>query len=289
MKSRLWGLLALGWIPWAAAAQPTWQGTSAAVPPPVLFRAVTFPDYPTVETLGRGDFHYEISHRFHPPIDAGRRAGFGLDGPASIRMALAYGITDRLMLTLGRSSLLDNLDLQGKWRLWDRTGSPMPAAMAVNLGGAWSTDMPALVRRDGADAKNLQAYAQLVLNARAWRERLGLGVVPSYVYNSAIFAVGRQHTLAMGLYAEYRLNQALALWSEYGSALAGYQGILLPGESGRSHASLALGVDLDTGGHHFYLFATNNTRLNPALHLVGAPDRIAPDRMRLAFCITRYL
>ena len=76
---------------------------------------------------------------------------------------------------------------------------------------------------------------------------------------------------------------------EYSPALAGYQGILSPGESGRSHHSLAWGLSLDTGGHTFYLIATNNTRLSPSQFLVGAPYDAAPDNWRTGFGITRFL
>jgi hypothetical protein len=77
--------------------------------------------------------------------------------------------------------------------------------------------------------------------------------------------------------------------AEYSPVLAGYQGVLLPGEAGRSYDSLALGIAIETGGHFFYLFTTNNTRLNPALYLVGAPSKVEPGSMRVAFGITRYL
>ena len=65
--------------------------------------------------------------------------------------------------------------------------------------------------------------------------------------------------------------------------------ILLPGEAGRSHDALALGLSIDTGGHFFYIFATNSTRMNPGLYLVGAAEKIEAGSMRVAFGITRYL
>ena len=41
--------------------------------------------------------------------------------------------------------------------------------------------------------------------------------------------------------------------------------------------------------HFFYLFTTNNTRLNPSQYLVGADADAGPDNWRLAFGITRHL
>ncbi len=46
----------------------------------------------------------------------GYDAFWGLDGPANIRFALGYAPTDHMVVTLGRSNVTDNLDLQLKFR-----------------------------------------------------------------------------------------------------------------------------------------------------------------------------
>ena len=268
----LW-LVAL--LPALAGAQPSWQ---ASVPTEVrleLFSAIKTANYPTAETLSRGDFHYEISHRFSPPIDEGYKANFGFDGPANIRTSLSYGLSDRLMATLGRSNVLDNLDLQLQYHWLQFSHERLPAVVGLNVGMAWNTEMPAIVERNAAAADNFQYFGQLIVNAML-DERLGIGLVPSYLYNSAIFSVETQYTFTLGTYVQYYFDDTWGVWLEYSPTLTGYQGILLPGEAGRSHNSLAWGLSIDTGGHTFYIFATNNTRLSPAQYLVGAPDEAAP-------------
>ena len=278
----------VGMLPALAGAQPTWR----ASPPPEtrleLFRAIRTANYPTAATLARGDFHYEISHRFLPPIERGRKAAFGFDGPANIRTAVSCGLSDRLMLTLGRGNVLDNLDLQLRWHWLEFRGERFPAVLSLNAGAAWNTEIPAAVGRGAAAARNFQYFGQLVLNTMVDR-KLGVGLVPSFLYNSAVFSVEPQYTVTLGSYVHYHVTRSWGVWLEYGPALAGYQGILRPGERGRSHDSLAWGLSLDTGGHNFYVFATNNTRLSPAQHLVGAPFGPAPDQWRAGFGITRFL
>ena len=291
MKIRaLWlGLLWAGLVPALATAQPSWQ-TSAPVETRLeLFRAIKTANYPTAETLDRGDFHYEISHRFLPTIDGGYEDNFGFDGPANIRTALSYGLSDRLLLTLGRSSVLDNLDLQVQYRWLQFPSDNFPMALALNGGIAWNTDIPDNIDRGAASADNFQYFGQLVVNALLLDKKLGLGLVPSYLYNSTIFSVDKQYTFTLGTYAQYYFDDMWGVWVEYSPALSGYQGILVQNEGTRSHDSLAWGLALDTGGHTFYIFATNNTRLSPAQYLVGAPDDAAPDNWRLAFGITRHL
>ena len=48
---------------------------------------------------------------------------------------------------------------------------------------------------------------------------------------------------------------------EYSPTLGWCQGILLLYEAGSSHNSLAWGLSIETAGYTFYIFATNNTRL----------------------------
>lgn len=289
MRTRiLWAALWL--LPAALSAQPTWHESPASSQARLeLLHAIIMADLPTTETLERGDFHYEISHRFHPPIKEGYDANYGLDGPASMRTSLSYGLRDRLMLTLGRSNVLDNLDLQVRYRWLERRDPVAPAALAFNAGVAWSTEIPAIVHRNRLAADNFQYYVQAIGNATLLHGKLGLGLVPSYLYNSTLFSVKRQYTLTLGTYAQYYLNDTWGIWTEYSPALSGYQGVLAPGETGRSHDSLALGLSIETGGHVFYLFITNNTRLNPAQYLVGAPSSAGPSHWRVAFGITRYL
>ena len=286
MNMRVLWLVAL--LPALAGAQPSWQESMPTEVRLELFSAIKTANYPTTETLYQGDFHYEISHRFSPPIDEGYKANFGFDGPANIRTSLSYGLSDRLMATLGRSNVLDNLDLQLQYHWLQFSHERLPAVVGLNVGMAWNTDMPAIVERNAAAADNFQYFGQLIVNALL-DERLGIGLVPSYLYNSAIFSVETQYTFTLGTYVQYYFDDTWGVWLEYSPTLAGYQGILLPGEAGRSHNSLAWGLSIDTGGHTFYIFATNNTRLSPAQYLVGAPDEAAPSNWRMGFGITRFL
>jgi hypothetical protein len=280
-------------VPLMVLAQPTWQSSPPAAPEPVeVFRATMMANLPTATMLYKGDWHYEISHRFYPPLKDGFDANFGLDGPATIRMAFGYGLSDRSTITLGRSSLLDNLDLQIKHRIWDASSPSLSNAVAVQIGLAWNTDtasMRPFVTRDRTDGANFQYYAQLIYNGLLLDGKLAVGLVPSYLYNSTIFSVETQQTFTLGTYYQLYFDDMWGLWLEYSPTLSGYQGVLQPGQTGGSHHSLASGISIETGGHVFYLFATNNTRLNPAQYLVGAPHTAAPSNWRLGFAITRYL
>ena len=107
---------------------------------------------------------YEISHRFLPPVSDGIDALYGFDGPARIRFALGYGITDDLMVVFGRSNNTDNYDLQFKQKLFDYNSDITPASLSILAGFTVNTEVPQNIDRSAFDSDNMQFYGQAILN-----------------------------------------------------------------------------------------------------------------------------
>jgi len=126
-------------------------------------------------------------------------------------------------------------------------------------------------------------------------KKLGIGVVPSYVHNSYIFAaqnnIDTKYSFTLGTYYQYYFNRLFSLWAEYSPVIGGWNGTLFidPAKSNRSYNTLAVGGAIETGGHIFHLFVTNNSRLNTVQYLVGSDGDMDKDAWKLAFSITREL
>ena len=270
-------------------AQPKWKKSSAPVKLELeLFHATKTANFPTTESLKSGTWMYEISHRFLPSIKDGYDALFGFDGPAKIRFALGYGINDNLMVTLGRSNNTDNLDLQFKQKLFQIDNNFLPSVFSLQLGGVWNTEVPTGLNLSRTDTRNFQFYAQLVFNTMLFDKKLGIGIVPSYLHNSFVYAVDQQYSFTLGTYLQYYVNRMWSFWLEYNPTIAGYRGVIRLDETGKSFNTVALGTAIETGGHIFHILITNNARLNTSQYLVGA-DRSANDgEWRLGFGIVRY-
>ena len=118
--------------------------------------------------------------------------------------------------------------------------------------------------------------------------KLGIGLVPSYLQNSFIYAIDKQYTFTLGTYLQYYLNRIWSLWIEYNPVITGYRGRIRLDETGKSHNSVAIGIAIETGGHIFNVMVTNNARLNPSQYLVGADRSASDDLWRLGFGILRY-
>jgi len=263
----------------AAGQEPlvSWHRSEAAPTPPApIFHATAVVDLPTAVTLDKGLWQFEISHRFIPPFSDGGDALYGLDGPVNMRIALGYAASDHLSVTLGRSNLYDNVDLQFKYGRIDVAEGTLPLQAAVQLGGAWSTDYPGL---DAGDSHSFQFYAQVVANARIGR-RLALGVVPSYLYNAILESSDTEQALTIGLQGQFYVNKLMSLLAEWNITDSGYY---------YKHDAASIGIELETGGHFFKIVATNSTRLNPSQFLMGTNANFAPDNWHLGFNITRLL
>lgn len=263
-------LVASGWIiPGPATAQQVFHSTQSA-------------NLPTATMLSGGSWLFEISHRFFPPISEGADALWGLDGSAFIRLGLTYQVTDRVMLGIVRSNLDDNLGLDLKLGLVDVDvgGAPLKLAaaggVALNTGVNPISNPGAGVLREDNES---QLYAQLLANALLG-ERVAIGVAPTYLRNPRLEDVESEDALALGVHGQAYLSGAISVLAEW---------IFSESIPGRENDSGTFGVEIETRGHFFKIFVTNQTRPNPTQYLGGASDPFEADELRLAFNITRLL
>ncbi|MCU7496872.1 MAG: hypothetical protein HF314_14825 [Ignavibacteria bacterium] len=254
-----------------------WKRTvSTEVPELHLFHSTESLSLPTADMLQKGDVQFEISHRFYPLVKTGIKTLFGIDGPVNMRLALGYALTNSMTLTLGRSNLNGNVDLRLKYKILQIPNGFLPAVAALRLGTAWNTEVG---NRKSSDNRNFQYYAQLIINT-LYGKTIGLGIVPSFLYNSSIFSREREHSVTLGTYAEVYLTHALGLIFEWNPTVSGYRLNANP---------MAFAFEINTGGHFFKILLTNSTFLNPSQYLAGAEDPVKNNNWRLGFNITRLL
>ena len=231
---------------------------------------------PTAETLQKGDFEFEISHRFLPAVSTGSETLFGVDGPVNMRLALGYAPSNRLVVTLGRSNVEDNIDLSFRYKALQLRNNVAPVLLSFH-GGVAYTSGANLPLTD--NSKRRQYYAQLVLNTLIGK-RIGLGLVPSYLHNAHIYCPNTQYSLVLGSYVQFYVSPLWSVLAEWMPTLMGWR---------RWHNTLSLGIELETGGHFFKIFVTNNRNLNPSQSLTGADLDFDAGDYRFGFMITRLL
>lgn len=230
---------------------------------------------PTVETIDKGLFLFEISHRFLPPVSDGFDVLYGFDGPVIMRLGLGYAVTDNAMMTLARSNQDDNVDLQIKYKLFSGKEG-FPVKLAINWGVAWSTDV---IDRERSDGRNFQFYAQFITNLKMG-QKSAFGIVPSYLENSIVHSEETERALTLGIYAQYYISKLLSFMAEVNIVENGYY---------FNNDPAAFGIELETGGHFFKIILTNSTALNQSQYLIGTNSPFETDQWRIGFNITRLL
>ncbi|MBL7781561.1 MAG: hypothetical protein JNM22_10125 [Saprospiraceae bacterium] len=204
----------------------------------------------SIENTAPGVLDFKISHRFGP-LRQGVYDIFGLDG-ASIRIGFDYGITDRLMVGVGRNSNEKIFDGFFKYRiLRQSTGKRnMPVSLSYLIDGQIKTIKFSDTERDNKFTSRLFYTHQLLL-ARKFSKSLTLQVMPTLVHRNLVPTKDdKNDVLALGVGGRVKLTKRVALNAEY---------YYVPeGQMTTNYANaLSVGVDIETGGHVFQLHFSN--------------------------------
>lgn len=208
----------------------------------------------SLENTSLGVLDVKISHRFGF-LNSGYYEIFGLD-QASIRLGLDYGVTDWLMVGVGRSTFEKTYDgfVKIKFLRQSKGARKMPVTMA------WLSTMSInTLRWANPDRENFSssryAYAHQLIIGRKFSEGFTLQLMPSVVHRNLVPTADDAHDIyAMGAGGRIKLSKRVAVNLEYYYALPD----LLP--EGRTN-SLSIGFDIETGGHVFQLHFTNSTHM----------------------------
>ena len=214
----------------------------------------------SVEAPSKGVLQVMFSHRFGTLEDPAYTF-LGMN-QASIRFGFDYGLTSHLALGVGRSSGLGGTtppptyDFYAKYRLATQsTGNVnMPFSIAV-LGATavdterWPSDG---IPRSGVDRFS---YTGQLLIARKFSEGFSFQVMPTIMHRNLTDSPDQLNTLySFGMGGRIKLTKRTALTAEYYYCDPGKLGV-------GYHNAVAIGFDVDTGGHVFQIMLTNSNGL----------------------------
>ncbi|HSI90316.1 MAG TPA: DUF5777 family beta-barrel protein [Adhaeribacter sp.] len=208
----------------------------------------------SLENAAGGVLDMKISHRFGP-LNGGAYELFGLDA-ATIRIGLDYGITDKLMIGAGRSSVQKTFDGFVKYKLLRQSSGArsMPVTVAWFSGIYLNSLRWQFPERNNYFTSRL-AFAHQLIIGRKFSEGTTVQLMPTAVHRNLVATPEDKHdVLAMGIAGRQKLTRRLAVNAEY------YY--VLPGQISSQYSnSLAIGFDIETGGHVFQLHFTNSTAM----------------------------
>jgi hypothetical protein len=208
----------------------------------------------SLENVAGGVMDMKISHRFGM-LNTGAYNLFGLD-QASIRIGLDYGINDRLMVGFGRSSHNKVYDGFAKLKLLRQSSGKrtMPISLVVLSGVYLKTIEWQQPERDNYFSSRLEYTHQLIVG-RKFSEGTTVQFMPTVVHRNLVPTTEDTHdVILIGAAARQKLTKRVAINAEYYYALPDQ---LSPDRKN----SLAIGFDIETGGHVFQLHFTNSTSM----------------------------
>jgi opacity protein-like surface antigen len=226
------------------------QANTKSMPVRGTFKGLYIVDMKTVESSARGALNFLIMHRFGK-LNDGAYNFFGLDN-ATIRIGLDYGITDRLAVGIGRSSLDKTFDGYFKYRLlWQSDGSErMPLSLSVSGGLThYTLKYP---DKTYLNARYRTTYVTQLIAARKFNSKLSLQLVPVWLHYNLVPTVNdKNDVFAIGAGGRMKVTKRMSITAEYN--------YLLPNQvnSMDVHNALSLAWEIETGGHVFQLVFSN--------------------------------
>lgn len=232
----------------------------------------------STEMLGRQNLDFRILHRFGP-LNTGVKGWFGLDG-AAMRMAFDYGITNNLMVGIGRSTLYKEVDGFVKTRIFQQATGPrsIPFSLLVAAGASvWTAPSSSLPRNPAKlDASQRTSYYIQLIAGRKFSNKISLQLSPIVLHQNWVAFPEEKNTLfAIGGGARYKFSKRMAVTMDYHHAIRGI--------SNANYDPLSIGIDIETGGHVFQLHFSNAQGMNERAYLTQTNSR----DMRFGFNLSR--
>lgn len=243
------------------------------------------------EILEKGTLEFRVEHKFGD--FAGENGGFqnffGIDNAADIRVAFEYGITDRIMVGLGRSKgygpyrgLIDGF-VKGQL-LRQTEDNKMPVSATVLASGtltyAKASDNPALVTNYPLFAHRL-AYAGQLIVSRKFDKLGSIAVMPTYTHRNYVRFDDQNGLFSLGVAARVPFLEKFAVVAEY------YHNFNQDKLRQDFNNSLAFAFEWMTFGHVFSVYMANAGGFGEQQFIPYTTGDWLKGQYRVGFAITR--
>ncbi len=234
----------------------------------------------SMEFLSAGTMDFRILHRFGF-VNEGFKEFFGLD-QASMRMGFDFGLTNNLMLGVGRSTFKKELDGFIKYAPVRQSKGPesFPLTIALVSGITMNTMEWEDPQRKNFFSSRLAYYFQTIIG-RKFNEKLSFQLSPTMVHTNLVpLANNSNDVYALGLGGRFKLSKRMALTLDYSYVI----NPLFP----ETHQDpLAVGIDIETGGHVFQLHFSNSTGMNERALINETTGNFTKGDIRFGFNLSR--
>jgi hypothetical protein len=248
----------------------------------------------TTQTLNKRILDFRITHRFGSMFldkPQGRHTLFGFDNASNIRFSFDYGITNKLMVGIGRSKSKEHIDANFKYRMIEQTtDNSIPLSVAWYSCASYTpeTDSDSSYRVIG----NRVSYTHQIIIASKIAPWLSAVVLPTYQHRNYVKgyinpqnnAIESNDIFSVGMGIRFKVNKTTSLVADYFFINSPYR---KNNTLNNFYNPLSIGIEIATGGHTFQLNLSNATGILENDFIPYTNDSWMNGAYKLGFTISR--
>ena len=249
------------------------------------FKGTRIVNAQSIETVKKNGLDFRITHHFG---DIGGESGgihtlYGFDQAADIRIAFEYGVTDRLTAGIGRSKIAEMIDGLLKYRLLQQTiDNKMPVSVTLFANTAFTPQKE--INGEYKNALHRFSYTFQALLAKKINQKFSVQLIPSYVHRNYVFNHEDENDLfSLGVASRLKLSKRFAILADYYYTFSDFRDKYRD----RYFAPLGLGIEIETGGHVFNMFFTNNAGILENSYISNTTSSWTKGEYKFGFNISR--
>lgn len=237
----------------------------------------------SIEQMKARQLDVRIHHRFGA-LNSGVDGFWGLD-ESNVYLGMEYGLTDNLMIGLGRTSIEKTVNGSLKYRLAKQSTGKKNMPVSISLFTAMDVKTAKWPYSDRKDYfTNRLTYVFQALVARKFNDKLSLQLSPTLVHRNLVEAATDMNDIyALGMGGRFKLTKRVSINAEYFMVVRPFYNF----DSFNETNSLSIGFDLETGGHVFQIMLTNSAGMIEKGFIGETTQKWNDGGIRLGFNISR--
>ncbi len=234
----------------------------------------------SVENPAKGNLIFVIQHHFGY-VNQGAYEFFGLD-QATIRLGFEYGITDWLMVGVGRSSYGKTYDGNVKVKILRQSTGEKNRPLSISYFGSIGVNTLRIEDKTiDYYFSNRLTYLNQILIARKFSPGISVQLSPSLVHRNLVETPQDDNNVwALGAGGRFKLSKHTSLNAEYFYVFSKQTATDF-------HNSFSIGFDIETGGHVFQLYVSNSQGIIGQNFIPGSTGDWLKGDILFGFNITR--
>lgn len=250
--------------------------------PDITFRSTRLILSQTTETVHKNTLNFMVIHRFgdFSGDNGGGQIFYGLDAVADVYIGFEYGITDKLNVDFGRSTIGRLVNLNLKYALLRQT-TDGSTPVSFSLFGGSAANTYGIYNTFG---DRLSYFAQAIVS-KAIASRFSLQVAPGFVQDNTPnpnVAGDENHFMTLSAAARFKFSKHASFIVDYAHPFSSFRD-----NNAAFHDPLGFGMEVETGGHVFTINVTNSRAVYENNYLSNTETSYSAGQYRIGFTISR--